>query len=273
MKKISFKNFSLKNPNEFRVGIFILAPVLILLLFIILKLGYSLSTSTIDVYLKIDNISAIKKGTAIKLKGYDIGRVVELRPVYKPALHFLATMRIKRDIIIQEDCSAIILNQNIIGDTVVEMRNPERKGPPLRSGDVIEGLEYVNLEAVLRDVHNLLTSVTETVNIVKGISSDNKQNIRGLLTNLGTSVAGVNNILADSQKDIPSILQSIKETTSTVKDISAEFKKGPMSFLLTGEDEDDEKERKEKEAKKNKDKKTETEKKDDPKKSKTEEKK
>jgi ABC-type transporter Mla subunit MlaD len=73
------KKFTLKNPNEFRVGLFILIPVIILILFIILKLGYSLSGSTIDVYLKIDNISAIKKGTAIKLKGYDIGRVVELK--------------------------------------------------------------------------------------------------------------------------------------------------------------------------------------------------
>jgi len=236
MKKISFKS-----QNELKVGIFILVPVLILLLFIILKLGYSLSGSTIDVYLKIDNISAIKKGTAIKLKGYDIGRVVELRPVYKPGLHFLATMRIKSDIDLHEDCSAIILNQNIIGDTVVEMRNPERKGSPLRNGDVIEGLEYVNLEAVLRDVHNLLNTVTDTVGVVKDISLDSKQNIRGLLTDLGTSLAGVNALLADTQKDLPAILQSFRETAKNVQDISAEFKKRPVGFLMSGEKEGDKK--------------------------------
>ena len=232
MKKISFKN-----PNELRVGIFILVPVIILLLFIILKLGYSLSGSTIDVYLKIDNISAIKKGTAIKLKGYDIGRVVELRPVYKPGLHFLATMRIKSDIDLHEDCSAIILNQNIIGDTVVEMRNPERKGSPLRNGDVIEGLEYVNLEAVLRDVHNLLSTVTETVNVLKGISMDSKQNIKTLLTDLGTSISSVNGLLADTQKDLPAILESLRITAKNVQDISTDFKKSPVSYLMSGEDE------------------------------------
>ena len=234
MKKISFKN-----PNELRVGVFILIPVIMLLLFVILKLGYSLSGSTIDVYLKIDNISAIKKGTAIKLKGYDIGRVVELRPVYKPALHFLATMRIKSDIDLHEDCSAIILNQNIIGDTVVEMRNPERKGSPLRNGDVIEGLEYVNLEAILRDVHNLLNTITDTVNIYKDISADSKQNIKGLITDLGTSVSGVNSLLADTQKDLPSILQSFRETSKIVQEISAEFKKHPVKFMLSGEKDED----------------------------------
>ena len=252
MKKISFKN-----PNELKVGIFILIPVIMLLLFVILKLGYSLSGSTIDVYLKIDNISAIKKGTAVKLKGYDIGRVVELRPVYKPGLHFLAAMRIQKDIDLHEDCSAIILNQNIIGDTVVEMRNPERKGAPLRNGDVIEGLEYVNLEAILRDVHNLLNTVTDTVSVVKDISLDSKQNIRGLLTDLGTSITSVNSILADSQRDIPAILQSFRETAKIVNEISVEFKQRPMGFILSGEKEGEEK----KEAVNTDTKKSETEKK------------
>ncbi len=231
------KKFTIKNPNEYRVGIFILIPATMLLLFIILKLGYSLSGSTIDVYLKIDNISAIKKGTAIKLKGYDIGRVVELQPVYKPGLHFLATMRIKSDIDLHEDCSAMILNQNIIGDTVVEMRNPERRGSPLRNGDVIEGLEYVNLEAILQDVHKLLSTANATIAGFKDISSDNKQNINQMLSNLGSSMANVNSILSDSQKDIPAILQSFRETAKNFNEISLEFKKRPMGFIMSGEKE------------------------------------
>ena len=231
MKKISFKN-----PNELKVGIFILVPVIMLLIFIALKLGYSLSTSTIDVYLKIDNISAIKKGTAIKLKGYDIGRVVELRPVYKPGLHFLATMRINKDIDLHEDCAAIILNQNIIGDTVVEMRNPEGKGSPLRNGDVIEGLEYVNLEAILKDVHNLLVNVTDTVTVVKGITSDSRQNIKGLPTNLESSLVSVNSILLDAGKEVPEILASLRDTMKVANEISLEFQKRPMGFILSGEE-------------------------------------
>lgn len=245
MKKITFKN-----PNELKVGIFILVPVIMLLLFIVVKFGYSLSGSTIDVYLKIDNISAIKKGTAIKLKGYDIGRVVELQPVYKPSLHFLATMRIKSDIDLHEDCAAIILNQNIIGDTVVEMRNPDRKGSPLRNGDVIEGLEYVNLEALLKDVHNLLSKVTGTVETVNDIASDSRQNLRGLLTGLGTTVTGVNNLLSDTQRDMPAILQSLRETAKSAQEISAQFKKRPVSFLLSGEKKDEEEKKNESENKK-----------------------
>ena len=89
---------------------------MLLFVFIILKLGYSFASTTYDVYLKVDSIKSIKEGTAVKVKGYTIGRVVGIEPVYKPALHFLAIMRIKNEIDIFEGCSAIIQNQNIIGD-------------------------------------------------------------------------------------------------------------------------------------------------------------
>jgi ABC-type transporter Mla subunit MlaD len=222
------------NPNELKVGIFILIPVVICILFIILKLGYSLVGSTIDVYLKVDNISNIKKGTSIKLKGYEIGRIVELKPVYKPELHFLATMRIMKDIELNENCSAIILNQNIIGDTVIEIRNSDKKGMSVKDGDVIEGLEYVNLEAVLTDVHNLLTAATDTINILKDVSLDSKHNIKALIANLERSAASTSLLLSDSQKELPAILQSLGETTKTASEISTEFKKAPAKFILSG---------------------------------------
>ncbi|HPS58636.1 MAG TPA: MlaD family protein [Spirochaetota bacterium] len=236
MKKIAFKN-----PNEYKVGLFIIIPTVMLLLFVILKLGYSISGSTIDVYLKVDNISALKKGTPIKMKGYEVGRVVELTPVYKPTLHFLATLRIKSGMDLHDDCSAVIMNQNIIGDPAIELRNPDRKGSPLRNGDVIEGLEYVNLEAILQDVHALLNTLTDTVSVVKDISIESRQNIRGLLTSLTGSVESINTVLGSSKENIIATLEAFRETAVTMKEISAEIKKNPISFIMSGKDDEEEK--------------------------------
>ncbi len=217
---------------ELRVGLFILIPLLIMFVFILLKLGYSIAGSTMDVYLKIDSITSIKKGTPVKIKGYEIGRVAEIKPVYKPALHFLALMRINRDVDLYEDCSAIIMNQNIIGDPVIEFRNPERKGLPLRDGDVIEGIEYVNLEAILQDVHNLLANLSSTVDVFKQIAGESRQNIRTLVANLTTSVTSINNILEGSQKDILAMLGSFRKTAETLQQISVELKDSPMKFIF-----------------------------------------
>ena len=222
------------NKNELRVGLFIVIPVAVLFIFIMFKLGYSIAGSTKDIYLKIDSITSVNKGTLIKVKGYTIGRVVNIEPVYKPALHFLATLRVNNEIELYENCSAVIQNQNIIGDAVIELRNPDKKGALLREYDVIEGFEYVNLEAILQDVHELLTNLTGTVDVVKQIALESRHNVRTLLTDLSASVATVNRVLDDSQKDIMAILGSFRVTAKTMTEIAEELKKHPVTFLLQG---------------------------------------
>ena len=207
-------------------------PVVILLLAIMFKLGYSLASSTIDIYLKVDNIRSIKKGTSVKIKGYEIGKVVKIEPVYKPALHFLAIMRVKNNIDLYEDCSAIILNQNIIGDTVIELRNPEIKSDMLKDGSVIEGIEYVNLEVIIEDVHTLLSTLTNTVGIFRAISLDSRGNLKTLVSNLSESAFSLNQILVNSQEDLIVTLSSFRETANTMNEISQELKKHPLKFLF-----------------------------------------
>ncbi len=221
--------------NEIRVAMFVLLPLVLLLIFIVLKLGYSFATSTIDVYMKVDNISSIKNGTQVKIKGYTVGRVVDIIPVYKPTLHFLALMRIKKEIDLYEDCSAIIMNQNIIGDTIIEIRNPSKKVEKLQPGAVIEGVEYVSLDTIVQDVHQLLATLTSTVAVIQDISLESKGNIRNLVANRSKSVETISSVLQDSQKDILAIMASFRETAKTMNEISVELKKHPVKFLFKGE--------------------------------------
>jgi ABC-type transporter Mla subunit MlaD len=225
------------NKNEYRVALFILVPIVVILLFVVLKLGYSVASSTIDIYLKVDTITSIKKGTQVKVKGYSIGRIIEIKPVYQPQLHFLAVMRVTKDIEIFEECYAKIMNQNIIGEPVVDIINPEIKTDPVKEGSVIEGSEEVNLEAVLTNVQALLTNLNKTVDVLRGMTTESRGNIRQLIANLTASISSVNKILIDSQQDIGTILASFRETAKTMNEISAELKKHPMSFLLQGKDE------------------------------------
>ncbi len=218
--------------NEFRVAVFILIPAVLLLLFVMVKLGYSIASSTMDIYLKVDNISAIKKGSAVKIKGYTIGRVVEIIPVYEPALHFLAVMRINRDVAIYENCTAIIQNQNIIGDPVIEIQNPETITATLGEGAVIEGTEYANLEALLQNINELVVAVNNVASNLTEITSESKGNIRNLLGNLASSANTFSTMLASSQKDILETLSTFRKTAKTMEEISVELKKHPVKFLF-----------------------------------------
>lgn len=230
------------SKNEYRVALFIMIPIVVILLFVVLKMGYSLASSTVDVYLKVDTISSVKKGTQVKVKGYSIGRVIEIMPVYKPELHFLAVMRIKKDIEIFEECYAVIQNQNIIGEPIIDIVNPEIKNDLIKDGSVIEGSEEVNLESVLTNVNTLLSNLTKTVDILRGMSLESRSNIRKLISNMTTSMGSIDKILLRSEQDIDTILASFRETAKAFRIISLELKKNPMTFLFKGKKDDEDNE-------------------------------
>ncbi len=222
---------------EYRVGLFVLIPAIVIVLFILIKLGYSLSASTMDVYVKVNSITSLKKGTPVQIKGYQLGRVVDVKPLFKPALHFIATLRIKKDIELYEDCSAIITNQNVIGDPVVELRNPEKKGAFLLEGDVIEGIESGSIEDIMAKVNTLLTEVTGIVTLYREVSQESRGDIKKLVSSLAGTIANLNGILQNSQKDIIDIIGSIRKTSRTLDEVATEIKRNPMKFLFGGKKE------------------------------------
>jgi ABC-type transporter Mla subunit MlaD len=152
--------------------------------------------------------------------------------VHQPALHFLAVMRISREVALYDNCTAVIQNQNIIGDPIVELKNPETIGVPLAENDVIEGIEFVNLEVVLQDLHALLNTVSGTVSVIKDISSESKGNLRNLLGNLASTAGTFSRLVDNSQKDILETLSTFRKTAKTMDEISAELKKHPVKFLF-----------------------------------------
>jgi len=226
------------NPNELKVGIFILVPIVIIVLFVVIKLGLNLIGSTIDVYLKLGDITGIKEGTSVKLKGYEIGKVVK---VYKPqydesGLYFIATMRVDNEIKIYKNCSVEIKNQNVIGDTIIEIINPDKPSRSLIDEELIEDkaiirvANHVNLDEILHRVQNVLGSADE---IVKALEQ-NKHNISSIITNIRGTTAKTDRILSTSEDKIQKTLESAAEISENVEKISTEFKKRPAGFLLRG---------------------------------------
>ena len=227
----------LLSRTEVRVGLFVLVPAVVIVLFVLIKLGYSLSMSTMDVYLRVNSITSLQKGTPVQIKGYQLGRVVEVRPLFRPALHFIATLRIRKDIELYEDCAAVVTNLNVIGEPVVELRNPEKKGALLREGDMIEGIEYGSIEEILAKVNNLLNEVTALVAVYREVSQESRTDLRKLVTGLSDSVNAINAILQSSQRDIIAIIGSMRKTSQTLDEVATEIKKHPMKFLFGGKKE------------------------------------
>ncbi len=225
------KLFKIKN-TEVKVGLFILIPIVIIFLLVLVKLGYSVASSTIDVYLKVDSMKAIKKGTPIQMKGYTIGRINSIKPIYKPDLHFLALMRIDKNFRIDENCTAIIMNQNIIGDPMVEIRNPEKLSSLIQQGDVIEGLEYVNLEVMMQNVNGMISKVSSAISDFQNLSLDNRYNLKKTVTDLSKGIRSLSKVLQSSEGDLVATFGDLRKMVKNLNEIAKELKKHPVKFLF-----------------------------------------
>ena len=222
-----------KNKNtEFKVGLFILIPVIIILMIILVKLGYSVASSTMDIYLKVDSMKSIKKGTPVQMKGYTLGRISSIVPVYKPDLHFLAVMRIDRNFRIDENCTAVIMNQNIIGDPVIKIKNPEKISKLIKAGDVIEGFEVVSLDSLVTNINSLISNLKLTVSEFSNLSSDNRYSLKKTINNLKDGIGSLSKVLKNSEGDLIATFGNLRKMSKNLKDISKELKKHPVKFLF-----------------------------------------
>nr|HPQ55040.1 hypothetical protein [Spirochaetota bacterium] len=99
-------------------------------------------------------------------------------------------------------------------------------------GAVIEGIELVNLEVVLQDIHVLLNTLSGTASVIREISAESKGNLRNLLGNLSSAAATFSSMMNSSQQDIVETLKTFKKTAQTMNEISVELKKHPVKFLF-----------------------------------------
>lgn len=224
-----------RNKHELKVGLFLIIPAALMLITITLKLGYSIAGSTMDVYLKVDSLSSVKEGTPVMVKGYTIGRIVDIRPVFQPELHFLATMRISSDIDLNDNCTVLIRNQNVLGDPSVEIFNSPEKSGPLMDGDVIEGISTVAINEIVKQVSDLLGNLNMTVSGVNSVLRDTRADFLSLTSSLTRSVGSLSVMLESSQKDVLEMLSSFRSTAKTMDEISLELKKHPVKFLFRDE--------------------------------------
>lgn len=104
------------------VGIFVLIGILSLG-YLSIKLGKLelLGGDYYEVYAEFDSVSGLKKGASVEIAGVEIGRTdrITLNTGKEKAR---VTMRIRRDVNLQEDVIASVRTRGIIGDKFVRLK-------------------------------------------------------------------------------------------------------------------------------------------------------
>jgi phospholipid/cholesterol/gamma-HCH transport system substrate-binding protein len=218
---VRFKNLSRK------IGWFLLvAAAGLALMFVGLAMKQELFTPKSQLYFITQSGTDIKKGMAVKLSGFNIGRVESL--ALTEDANVKVTLSINNQYMkwVRRDSRARLAKEGLIGDTFVEIPPGSDGEPMLRHGDSIvfvrdEGIGqvvdklYAQVAPLIEDIRRLTQYLEDPQGDVKGSLA----RLHTAMVTLNTSLARVDRILAAAEKDVPGTLRTTRETIESSRQV------------------------------------------------------
>jgi phospholipid/cholesterol/gamma-HCH transport system substrate-binding protein len=218
---VRFKNLSRK------IGWFVLvAGAGLALMFVGLAMKQELFTPKTQLHFITESGAEIKKGMAVKLSGFNIGKVESLALTEDANVRVTLTINNQYMKWVRRDSRARLAKEGLIGDAFVEIPPGSESEAALRDGDAIafereKGIGqvvdklYGQVVPLIQDIHR----ITQYLDDPKG---DVKQSLARLNTAMGelnTSLQRVDHILAAAERDVPGTLRTTRETLEGSKKV------------------------------------------------------
>lgn len=217
--------------NDIFTGLFVLIGTVFGLSVLLFIAGYNLLDDRTVYWVRFEKLAGVKKGTQLKIKNFTVGEVKEVVPIYGTDLYFKARVLVNKEFVIYQGTRVNITNQNVIGDTVIELTPSLVKKYPLKPHDTLFATNVTNLEQMVSQISQLIATVNKMVETFGALAGDNKTDVKLLLTNLNASITRVNSLLDASQGEIVAIMRNIRSTSTTLDKFTKEMAANPWKIL------------------------------------------
>ncbi|UCH54146.1 MAG: MCE family protein [Pseudomonadota bacterium] len=218
---VRFRNLSRK------IGWFVIVAVVgIALMFVGVGMRQELFTPKTTLYFISDSGTDIKKGMAVKLSGFRIGRVEALELTSDAEVK--VTMSINRAYMkwVRRDSTARVAKESLLGDTIIEIPPGSDSAAVLKDNERIEFTREAGLGQV---VDKLYAQVTPLIADIRSITAylnnphgDVKQSLHKLnlaMSELNATLARLDRIMQAAEKDVPGTLRTARETIDNSKKV------------------------------------------------------
>lgn len=221
--------------NLVKVGIFVVSLTAILMVMII-SIGKetSLFEPKADIRARVSNVSNLKPGSYVELKGIKVGTVSNVSIISDDEVEITLTVLEKEIKWIKKDSKVSISNAGLVGDKFVEIYNGTKDSPKFNpEKDILISEDLTGLQQIINKSDSI-ASVTEKIlikldgvleklgngdTVVQTFNSLNKSasNLESLTSELksaqlGTMVTSVNNASASMER----ILKRVEEGPGTL---------------------------------------------------------
>jgi phospholipid/cholesterol/gamma-HCH transport system substrate-binding protein len=225
----------MKVSNETKVGVLtILALTILILGFNFLK-GKDILKKRKQIYAVFHDVGSLSKSNEVKINGYVIGSVYEIKAKDKDLSGIVATINLTQDVNIPRDSKALI-STPLVGGSIIII---EKGQDPvmLKPGDTLTTRVDVGiLDDVKAQLNPTLLKVRTTLDSLNSIlgsvnsafNAEARNNIQQTLANLNRASSSLTGLVDNQTSSLARALRNAEEITASLKantdDVSATIK-------------------------------------------------
>lgn len=215
--------------NFFKIGLFVIAFVIALLILVFWLGKYGFEKKKFDeysIYFK-ESVAGLNIGSSIKYKGFDVGSVSEIKLNPFNSEEIQVNISIKKGTPIKEDNYASLGNLGITGLKYIELKGGSNNSKLLEVNE--NGLRIIHSET--STLTNLVDSTTDITNELTIVLSQikkllNDENIK----NISTTIVKTQNSMANIEQFSLYLVNNEKKLDELLANISLLTKNGNKSF-------------------------------------------
>jgi len=209
---------------EMKVGVFLALSLLgLLIVLAYLAIENDLFASRYHLQFTVDKGTGFSQGMPVKLSGFRIGRLDELRLNDEARVVVLMTIDSEYAQWIRRDSVARLVNEGLVGDAIIEIAAGSVEAKELMDGESIRFETSKTLEEHVNDiatkVQPVLLEVRDIIGYVADPDGDFKQSLRNinrLTRELQGTRGRVDSLLDATSNDIGSLLKQANQTFATL---------------------------------------------------------
>jgi phospholipid/cholesterol/gamma-HCH transport system substrate-binding protein len=204
---------------EMKVGMFILASIGLVVVFVVVMGGLSLQPS-FRLFVDFENPGALQTGSPVRISGVRVGRItaIEFRGGVlekdgKPALpiRVIASIDASHQKAIHDDATFFITAQGVLGEMHLAVDPGTHTRPLLKEGAVVRGISPPRLDQVIGEGYDILHRA------FLGLSQNEKK-IGESFDGLHQTLTGTGRLFEKHEKDISSIITRLDALTAQTED-------------------------------------------------------
>ncbi len=217
---------SISRAQRVRLGVFLIAGLFLLILFIAVPFGLRLKETTVPyiAFFEGESLSGLEQGATVKFSGVPIGKVEKIGYLPDDLRKVRVELRIQGDFPMKDDMVASTGAMGITGLKYIEITGGSNESRPLKPGAEIT-TKVSTFSTITGKAESIVAKVELLLNHLNRISSpDSLKNIKLILDNIAVITEEVKGFVGETRPRISDITLSTAMLVSNLDSIAGDVK-------------------------------------------------